>query len=159
MQRNPISAESALHAYARPSLTTLGGPKPPFAGSTGLAISAGSIHLSDVATEHRRSPRVVADVKVDYRTIGSFITDYTQNISKGGLFIQTSLPLEVGARVRLRLTLPGGDVPFGIDGIVKWVATTREKDNHLPGMGIEFVDFDEYTQQKLEALVRAYSGE
>lgn len=110
-----------------------------------------------MATEQRRSPRIPADVKVDYRTVGSFITDYTRNISKGGLFVQTSLPLEVGERVRLRLTLPGGDAPFGLDGVVKWVSTLRDKDKHAPGMGIEFVDFDEHTKQRLEALVRAYS--
>ncbi len=109
--------------------------------------------------ENRRSPRIAADVKVDYRTVGSFITDYTRNISKGGLFVQTSLPLEVGERVRLRLTLPDGDAPFGLDGVVKWVSTLRDKDKHPPGMGIEFVDFDELTKRKLEALVRAYMVE
>lgn len=98
-------------------------------------------------------------MKVDYRTVGSFITDYTRNISKGGVFVQTSLPLEVGVRVRLRLTLPDGDAPFGLDGVVKWVSTLRDKDKHPPGMGIEFVDFDEHTRSKLEALVKAYTGE
>jgi len=112
-----------------------------------------------VVNEQRRSPRVPADVKVDYRTVGSFITDYTYNLSKGGLFIQTSLPLDVGTRVRLRLTVPNGEAPFGVDGVVKWVATMRDKDKHPPGMGIEFIDIDDYTQTKIEALVRAYMGE
>ena len=107
-------------------------------------------------SDNRRESRLPIDVKVDYRTAGSFITDYTKNISRGGLFIATSLPLEVGTRVRLRLTLPDGDAPFALDGVVKWVSTLRDKDAHPPGMGIEFVDFDEKVKTKLESLVKTY---
>lgn len=106
--------------------------------------------------DNRRQPRLPVDVKVDYRTVGSFITDYTRNISKGGVFIRTSLPLDVGERVRIRLTLPEGDAPFALDGIVKWTATLKDRDKHPPGMGIEFVDFDEEVRRKLEALFKAY---
>jgi type IV pilus assembly protein PilZ len=108
--------------------------------------------------EHRRAPRIPVDVKVDYRTVGSFITDYTVNISKGGLFIRTSLPLEIGARVRLRLTLPDGEAPFALDGVVRWIASPRDKEKGSPGMGIEFVDFDEDVKRRLEAMVRALEG-
>jgi type IV pilus assembly protein PilZ len=101
--------------------------------------------------------RLPVEVKVDYRTVGSFITDYTKNISRGGLFIRTSLPLDVGERIRLRITLPEGDAPFALDGIVKWVSTLRDREKHPPGMGIEFVDFDESVRRQLDTLVRSYS--
>lgn len=107
-------------------------------------------------SDNRRAPRLPVEVKVDYRTVGSFITDYTKDISKGGVFIRTSLPLEIGERVRLRLTLPGGDAPFALDGVVKWTSTLRDKEKHPPGMGIEFVDFDDDTRKRIEDLVRSY---
>lgn len=94
-------------------------------------------------------------MKVDYRTVGSFITDYSRNISRGGVFIRTSLPLKVGERVRIRLTLPDGDVPFALDGEVKWISTLRDREQHPPGMGVEFVNFSDETRAKLEALVTA----
>lgn len=112
----------------------------------------------DPVTNHRNEPRLPAEVKVDYRTIGSFMTDYAENISQGGLFIRTSLPLPVGERVRLRLMLPDGDAPFALDGVVKWVSTIREKEQHPAGMGVEFVDFDQEVQDKLAALVKAYEA-
>ena len=102
--------------------------------------------------------RLPVEVKVDYRTVGSFITDYTKNISRGGIFIRTSLPLDVGERVRLRITLPDGDAPFALDGIVKWVSTLRDREKHPPGMGIEFVDFDDNVRRQLDRLVATYSG-
>lgn len=110
-------------------------------------------------SENRREPRLPVEVKVDYRTVGSFITDYSKNISKGGVFIHTSLPLPVGERVRLRLTLPDGDAPFALDGVVKWTSTLRDKDKHPPGMGVEFVDFSDEVKQKLEALVAKYGDQ
>lgn len=109
-------------------------------------------------TNHRREPRLPAEVKVDYRSIGSFMTDYAENISQGGLFIRTSLPLPVGERVRLRLTLPDGDAPFALDGVVKWVSTLRDRDERPAGMGIEFVDFNDEVKGKLSALVSAYEA-
>ena len=108
------------------------------------------------SSENRKSPRLPADVKVDYRTVGSFITDYTRNISQGGIFIRTSLPLDVGERVRLRLTLPDGDAPFALDGVVKWVSTLKDREKHPPGMGIEFVDFTDEVKKKLEDMVKTY---
>ena len=112
-----------------------------------------------MSSENRKAARLPADVKVDYRTVGSFITDYTRNISKGGIFIRTSLPLEIGERVRLRLTLPDGDAPFALDGVVKWVATLKDREKHPPGMGIEFVDFSEEVRAKLDTLVKAYENQ
>lgn len=110
-----------------------------------------------MSDNRRKGERIPVEVKVDYRTVGSFITDYTKNISRGGLFIRTSLPLDVGERVRLRITVPDGDVPFALDGVVKWVSTIRDREKHPPGMGIEFVDFDDGVREQLERLVSRFS--
>lgn len=109
--------------------------------------------------ENRRDERLTAEVKVDYRTVGSFITDYSENISMRGLFVKTSLPLPVGERVRLRLTLPDGDAPFALSGVVKWVSTLKDKDKHPAGMGIEFIDFDESVRERLAELVKLINSE
>ncbi|MEL6184220.1 MAG: TIGR02266 family protein, partial [Myxococcota bacterium] len=75
--------------------------------------------------ENRRAERLSAELKVDYRAKGSFVTDYSANVSRRGVFIQTSHPLPVGEKVRLRLQLPEGGAPFALDGVVKWVRTGR----------------------------------
>ncbi|HJL40475.1 MAG TPA: TIGR02266 family protein [Myxococcales bacterium LLY-WYZ-16_1] len=108
--------------------------------------------------DNRRAPRLPAEIKVDYRSLGRFITDYTTNISRLGVFVRTSMPLPVGERVRIRLSLPDGEVPFALDGEVKWVASRQDREKHDPGMGIEFVDDDPEVQEKLEELLRAHGG-
>jgi type IV pilus assembly protein PilZ len=111
-------------------------------------------------TEERRvGKRLLAEVKVDYRTVGSFITDYSKDISQGGLFIGTSLPLEVGEQVRLRITLPGRDLPFALEGVVRWNAKPTDRDKGPPGMGIEFTDFGQEVQAELRRFVATLNEE
>jgi uncharacterized protein (TIGR02266 family) len=107
-----------------------------------------------VKDDNRRFERLAAELKVDYRAGGSFVTDYSANVSRQGVFVQTSHPLPVGEKVRLRLQLPEGEAPFALDGVVKWVCTMRDKDRHPPGMGIEFVDLPEDVEAQIDRLVR-----
>lgn len=102
--------------------------------------------------ERRIQKRVSAEVKIDYRTVGSFITDYAANISNGGVFVATSLPMSVDQKVRLRITLPGHDLPFALEGVVRWSRPAVEGEVN-PGMGIEFVDFDDVLKNELEQFV------
>ncbi len=120
-----------------------------------LRLALARASLREVTDDNRQAQRFTVEVKVDYRTVGSFITDYTTNVSKKGLFVRTSLPLRVGERVRLRLTLPEGDAPFALDGIVKWTVSLKDEGDHPPGMGIEFVNYDEQTEEQLSKLVAA----
>ena len=100
----------------------------------------------------REQTRVVADVKVDYRTIGTFVTDYTANLSKGGVFVKTSLPLEPGEQVRLRVTIPGQELPFPLKGVVRWNRKVGDEGGEA-GMGIEFSDFSDEMKASLAEFV------
>ena len=102
----------------------------------------------------RKQTRAPAEVKIDYRTVGSFITDYTKDLSQGGAFIQTSLPLPVGEKVRLRITIPGHALPFSLEGVVRW-STGPSVTDRTAGMGIEFTAFGEDVKRELAAFVAA----
>lgn len=100
----------------------------------------------------RKSTRAPIEVKVDYRTIGSFITDYSKDISQGGIFIATSMPYNIGDQIRLRITLPGSVLPFSLEGVVRWVVQPGAGDKQ-PGMGLEFVSFTDDVKAELGRLV------
>ncbi|MCC7381372.1 MAG: TIGR02266 family protein [Deltaproteobacteria bacterium] len=104
-------------------------------------------------SNRRKATRLGVEVKVDYRTVGSFITDYTKDISQGGIFVATSLPLDVGEKVRLRITMPGRDLPFALEGVVRWNALVQDKEKQTPGMGIEFTNFGDEVKDELARLV------
>jgi uncharacterized protein (TIGR02266 family) len=68
----------------------------------------------------RESPRVPFILRVDYLDQKAF-SDATENLSKGGFFVQTEVKLEVGTQVPLRLSFPGLLDPVEIVGRVAWV--------------------------------------
>lgn len=108
--------------------------------------------------ERRRLERVPHEVKVDYRTAhGTFMTDYSKNISARGIYVATSLPLPKGERVRIRLTLDGRDLPYALEGVVRWSRTAAD-DPDSPGMGVEFVDYEEVAAELADYVSRLASG-
>jgi len=88
---------------------------------------------------------------VNYRRTNSFLADYTRNISRGGTFIDTDRPLEVGTLFRFTLSVPSPPTSFELVGEVVWARS----DGPEPGMGIRFVyDSDEERQRMEEAMER-----
>src|SRR6476661_7997989 len=99
--------------------------------------------------EKRNNDRAAITLKVDYKRLNTFFADYTKNISKGGTFIRTAKPLEVGTEFVFVLTVPEPkpgltpvDAPVRLEltGEVKWVAPESQATDDSPaGMGIQFV--------------------
>jgi type IV pilus assembly protein PilZ len=104
--------------------------------------------------EHERNP---IELKVEYRRLNAFFADYTRNISKGGTFIATSKPLDIGTEFVFKLYVPHLDDPLRIRGKVRWVVSAEEaergKDPLGPGMGIRFVYRDDEERRNIEVLV------
>ena len=103
----------------------------------------------------RSSFRAPLRLRVDYERMNSFFADYTKNISKGGTFIKTARPLDVGARCQFSFTLPALSEPLVLEGEVTWqlppeVAASRNED---PGMGIRFLFKDAAAQKEFADLV------
>ena len=76
------------------------------------------------------------------------------NLSEGGMFLQTSTPLDTGRRALLRLS--HGEVrEVMAAATVVWSRTERQ-DKGPPGMGLKFEGLD---SGALEGLRRIISGE
>jgi uncharacterized protein (TIGR02266 family) len=101
----------------------------------------------------RKSERLQHELLVAYRTVDGFITDWAVNISRGGLFINTRNPLEVGTVVRLIVSLPDAAFPFDLTGRVIRVHPPSTAGDHVAGMGLEFIDIDDEKRLRLERFV------
>jgi uncharacterized protein (TIGR02266 family) len=101
----------------------------------------------------RMQQRVHSEIRVQYRTVGSFLSDYVLNLSKGGMFIHTANPLPPESLVRLVFSLPGVPFLFDVTGKVKWAQKDFDDEDNLPGMGIEFVQLDQRVRMRIEAHV------
>jgi type IV pilus assembly protein PilZ len=103
----------------------------------------------DADVEHREHARAPIELKVDYKKLNSFFADYTKNISKGGTFIKTKKSLPIGTRFLFRLTVPGREAPFALNGEVVHANPSGEE----PGMGIRFVWGEEQERTAFEETV------
>jgi type IV pilus assembly protein PilZ len=109
----------------------------------------------DGTTEQREHVRAPIELKVDYKKLNSFFADYTKNISKGGTFIKTKKTLPVGTRFLFRLTVPGRDSPFELNGDVVHASPSGDE----PGMGIRFVWNADAERVAFEAVVEQLMSE
>jgi type IV pilus assembly protein PilZ len=95
--------------------------------------------------ERREGPRLPIQLKVEYKKLNTFFADYTKNICKGGTFIRTKKPLDVGTVFVFQLAVPTLAEPIEIRGEVRWVKREGElsppgvAEDHDPGMGIRFI--------------------
>ncbi len=104
----------------------------------------------------RRQPRLPISLEVAYRTAGAFLVSYSVNLSKGGIFIETSQPLEPGERVSLKFDVPGAGT-LEVEGEVAWVRT-GSLDGLPDGMGIQFDALDAEYGSVIDEMVRGFVG-
>ncbi len=84
--------------------------------------------------ERRKAPRISFDVDVDVNDSHNFYVGRTKDISMGGLFIESPIPIEPGTELTLKLRI-GGE-PYVLACRAAWRLTTDE--GHAHGFGVEF---------------------
>ena len=98
-----------------------------------------------------REPRHRVDIQVDETTSGMFTAARVSNLSRGGLFIETSSPLPLQAPVELALKLPEIGATVHVQGRVVWTFDVKKDSAHLmTGSGIKFVDLGAEQRRILE---------
>ena len=100
-------------------------------------------------SENRVHPRAPIELKVSYQRMNAFFADYTRDISKGGIFIKSEQPLDVGTEFEFEVTLPKQPEAMHLRGRVQWVCS--EPGNK--GMGICFVWENEQARGEFERMV------
>ncbi|HEX7603821.1 MAG TPA: PilZ domain-containing protein, partial [Polyangiaceae bacterium] len=81
---------------------------------------------------------------------------------KGGTFIRTTKPLEVGTEFMFVLSLPATDAQVKLRGKVMWVTTEAEADEKQekpPGMGIRFLFKDDGERNAVDDYVEKLMSE
>ena len=83
---------------------------------------------------------------------------YAKNISRGGLFIATVKPRELGEEFTIELTLPLN--PRHLIRCrceVIWKRHFQKKDPHEPGMGLRFLDLSDTDGDRIDAWVAEHT--
>jgi uncharacterized protein (TIGR02266 family) len=106
-------------------------------------------HLFPDNFNRRGSPRVVLGIPIQYRFDSTIAATLTLNLSRGGIGIRTTSPLDVGAKVRVRFRVPGSKRDVEAEGRVAW-------SDRRVGMGIQFDNVDPAHQAIIDNFVDAH---
>jgi type IV pilus assembly protein PilZ len=105
-------------------------------------------------TEKRVYERQPITLRVDYKRVNTFFADYAKNISKGGTFIRTNKPLEIGTEFTFVLSIPSHSEQLQLRGEVIWtVSEEQATDEQEAGMGIRFKFAGDAERQKVHDFV------
>ena len=104
--------------------------------------------------DRRVATRAPIELKVEYKRLNSFFADYTKNISRGGTFIRTERPLDIGTDFVFKLGIPTLVEPLVLAGKVQWVITPEQSTSEQePGMGIGFIFESEAERERVQATI------
>jgi type IV pilus assembly protein PilZ len=107
-------------------------------------------------TDRRRYPRVPLSLLIQYRfdTLEDFLSEYSTDISMGGMFIRTEQPRDEGTLVYLQFYLrDGAKLIEGLGRVVRVNPVDFAGGEGIAGMGIEFVNFDEESMELISQIV------
>lgn len=123
--------------------------------SCSAMVQTASLQEINVSVENQRvDKRCAVSLKVTYQSFDKFITEYTKNVSKGGMFVKTRTPHEKGSRTDVLLHVPGIDEPLKIIAEVVHTNLSEPLDENS-GIGVKFIDIDESSRQKLVDFIRS----
>jgi len=106
-------------------------------------------HLFPDNFNRRDSPRVVLGIPIAYRFGNTIAAALTLNLSRGGIAIRTTSPLDPGSRARLRFRLPGSKRDIDAEARITW------SDRRI-GMGLQFEKVDAADQLTIDDFVDAH---
>ncbi len=118
---------------------------------------------ANAEADRRIKPRFAVTMSVTLVGDHNFYMGLTENVSEGGLFVQTASTLPIGTTIRIEFTLPTSSTKISVVGQVRWVRSAnavRKEHNNFgsggdeafkPGMGIQFT---ELTPETLRVITK-----
>ena len=106
-------------------------------------------HLFPDDFNRRGSPRVVLGIPIAYRFGNTIAAALTLNLSRGGIAIRTTSPLDNDAKVRIRFRLPGSKRDIDAESRVAWSVQRN-------GMGLQFEKVEPGDQAAIDEFVDAH---
>ena len=106
----------------------------------------------------RGSERVPIEAQVDleFESFQGFLSEYSSNISLGGMFVKASEPPPVGTSLKFSLRLKGDFSLIQGRGEVVWIRREGESNDHPAGAGIRFLNLETASEDLIRRMVERY---
>src|SRR3982750_1496480 len=116
---------------------------------------ANSLSMVDYSNIPRDSRRVPLETRVQFKfdRFDGFISEYSANISPGGLFLRTRAPQPPGTVLAFELRLGDGFELIRGRGEVVWNRLEDEASARPAGMGLRFLELSEGSKELIYRIV------
>ncbi len=112
-------------------------------------------------TDTRKDKRAPLSLKVRFKsaTLDEFVEQYSQDISRGGIFIKSKKPMKIGTLLKFEFQLKDESSLIHGVGRVVWVRAPEEATDASPaGMGIKFIKMDADSRALVQDIVDRRGG-
>ena len=110
------------------------------------------IDYANIPRDSRRVP-IEARVQFTFDRFAGFLSEYSSNISPGGMFIKTLTPLALGQVLDFEFDLGDGFELIKGRGEVTWTRVQDEGSLRPPGMGIRFLELSDGSRDLIYRMV------
>ena len=125
-------------------------PKSPTAGSDQPSGGTSDAAPSGSPSDRREFPRYEVTANVDYTGSEVLLYHQIENISLGGVCIQTSSVEAVGTIVELVINFPDFDASISVQGEIVWANRDEPMD-----IGIRYIDVDDERKELMRKYINA----
>jgi len=93
---------------------------------------------------------------VRFESQEAFLTNYTENLSRGGMYLATKEDLKPGTTIRAVIEIPGMADPLEVVGRVAYRLNEKEAEERgrTPGAGVQFVEISPQAKVQLDHYLR-----
>jgi hypothetical protein len=113
--------------------------------------------MTDKGADRRRSQRIDARIEVQFRNGKEFTACYTQNLSKGGIYLETETLPDPNALIELVLEIPAtirqaGGTTLKLMGRIVRLMSVNSDSKTIHKVGIQFLDVPAQVQLQLDSF-------
>ena len=104
------------------------------------------------STRRRQEERFEVIHRVRFSSGEEFLSEYAENLSRGGMYLVTEESLKPGTVLQARLEIPGLEKPIELKGTVAYRVGAEQsfEQGRAPGVGIKFLELDPEARQRLD---------
>jgi len=101
-----------------------------------------------MTSERRQSPRLSINVEIDFESDNNFYSGKTRDVSLGGVFIETTIPLAIGTQIQVDLKFLKHRAK--VDAEVAWQLVDH---GHVVGVGVHFLHVSAAATKSIAAFM------
>ena len=108
------------------------------------------------ARDPKSSERFDVYHKVRFRSKQEFLVEYIENLSRGGMYLATTMDLETGSTIRAQIEIDGIGMPIEVEGRVAYNLESDEayEVGRNRGVGVQFVNLSAEAKAKIDHYIR-----